>query len=367
MLYSIRPCTADEIPAVIQFFEEVWSPQHIFVRDPDFMMWQMDGQRDGNVAHPCLSALAAWDGPRLIGFLGLIACDFNRNGKRIPSYWMCNFSVRENYRASGAAAQLLIAALRLPVDVIAAAGIRPDIFHFFRAMKYRTIDHIPRFIRPIDARACARLIGCRLDRIRQVPVSPLSKDARVRVEALSFEEPALQWDQYWLARSRQGYLGVDRSSSYMRWRYEQHPRLEYRTVTARFPSGNEIAGHVVYRLERAREEPILVVRLIEFNADEAARQALLLHVEHVALQEGAIFIDHYNTNADPVFFSAPGWTAEHKTDPDPLFPSLFQPLYTGRHEIAAVVRFISRDKQLAEGFDGLFQFAKSDGDQDRPN
>jgi hypothetical protein len=366
MALEIRPCEADEIPKVVAFFRDVWGPDHIFVRDPEFMIWQMGAGRDVHLAHPVISALNLWSDRQLVGFLGLINCDLNIDGRTFKSYWMCNFSVHPEYRAAGAGPRLLMEALRLPVDAIAAAGIRPDIYHFFRAMKYRTIDRVPRYIRPLDAKGCAALIGCPPDDIAAAPTAP-SANHEALVEACRYDSGCADWDAYWRAYTERGYIGVDRTGAYMRWRYVDHPRLAYRVVTARRRNGGALQGHAVYRIETARDVPIQVARLIEFTAlSHEVRLPLLRHVENAARDAGALFIDHYNTSADPVFRDAAGWQTEPEV-PTLVFPALFQPVFRGYHKIAVIIRFLGNLHVTDEDFARKFQFVKSDGDQDRIN
>jgi hypothetical protein len=153
----------------------------------------------------------------------------------------------------------------------------------------------------------------------------------------------------------------------MRWRYVDHPRLRYHVVTARGRDGGDVRGHAVYRIEEARDVPVRVARLIEFAAlDDTARASLLRHIEQASQDVGALYIDHYNTNADPVFRQAAGWLTEAE-EPSLVFPSLFQPLYRGYHKIAVIIRFLGNFRVTDEDFMRKFQFAKSDGDQDRVN
>lgn len=366
MTLEIRSCQPDEIHKVVEFFRKVWGPNHIFVRNPEFMIWQMGASRDPHVSHPVISALTLWNGRDLIGFLGLINCDLNIDGRTFRSYWMCNFSVDSEHGISGAAPRLLMAALKLPVDAIAAAGIRPDIYYFFRAMKYRTIDRVQRYIRPIDAKGCVDLIGCAPHQVGAKPPRA-APSSEVCVDTAQFGDEDTGWDPYWRSYTCRGYIGVDRTSSYMRWRYVEHPQLAYQVVTARRRENGAICGHAVYRIEEASDKPIRVARLIEFaGLDDSARRELLYHVENAAQDSGALYIDHYNTNADPVFKDADGWIIEAETPPL-IFPSLFQPLYQGYHKIAAIIRFLGDMRVNDDDFMRKVQFVKSDGDQDRIN
>jgi GNAT superfamily N-acetyltransferase len=353
-----------EIDRVLTFFRDHKPPQHILGQDREFLIWQFSPERCRGFEGAGLSAVTLWDGNEIVGFLGVIGCGFNRNGVVIDGGWLCNLVVLPDYRAVGGWMRLMKAVHRLPIGAVAVVGFPPRIGQLYRAMGYQVRERLFRFVRIVDPEQTGRLVAGKdwLAYARAPVTSPLPSS--IKIEPVSVLDQ--RWDAFWRSFAERGYFGTDRDSSYMTWRYLGHPRLQF-VIKAAVTSDGAIKGAVTYRVERVKDRPEQLIRLLEVLAlDDETYAGLLQAVMRDAEELGVAFIDHYSTRPLHVVFQNVGWFEETDVE-DTVIPGLFQPLVPVRRSLNAAVRLLEPSAPKGLDYAPDLYVVKSDGDQDRPS
>jgi hypothetical protein len=67
--------------------------------------------------------------------------------------------------------------------------------------------------------------------------------------------------------------GTRRTAEYVNWRYAEHPLFAYRMFEARV--AGQLAGFAAYRVEKVRDMPVCVGRIVELFGDPEAERALV--------------------------------------------------------------------------------------------
>ncbi|WP_366653622.1 hypothetical protein [Fodinicurvata sp. EGI_FJ10296] len=362
MTYEIRFPTYDETPAIVQFIASTWGPQHILARDAELLRWQLSWEFCPNERGSGLSALTVWNAGEIVGMQGLIHAPFRIGAERLTSVWLCNLMVAEHHRPCGVGARLMTGVHNLPVDVIATSGINPEILPLYRKMRYHVIDSLDRYIHVIDAARFNELAKCQ---------SPKHKSARpmtVAAHNLRLQQDD-DFDDFWPQFSDQslsaGYVGIDRTREYMRWRYVQHPRFDYKIFTVRNSDGC-IRGIIVYRIEKISGFDGSVMRVLEVDAiDRDLIPILLDETVRIGIYSGVIFADYYSST-DIIADSARQSSWTRSVDFSKAVPSYFQPLDYRPQQVSIAARAL-RAGFLPDDWNGRLNVLKSDGDQDRPN
>jgi GNAT superfamily N-acetyltransferase len=262
-----------------------------------------------------------------------------------------NLIVRPDYRAVGLGAVILNKLIKQSACVLnpgsSDAGATLCI-----GLGMRDLGTLQRFIAIIDAdqaRTLARdgrlpagmatapqpLDGPLIEAIRQLP-----SDIPDRFE---FPLPA---------------YGAERSGSFLRWRYEQHPGFHYE-----FLLSEDREGLLVFHEEREPGSDTLVLRIVDLLARGSNQASLLRSVVALGRQRGAAIADFfcspcgYDTALENVGFHNEADHAE-----DGRIAALFQPLDFRKTGIRVLVAGPAEASPQAAWY-----VAKGDSDQDRPN
>lgn len=369
MSLEFCPCKTSDIEKVVEFYRNSWSADHIFIKDPAFMQWQFDPTRSKIFDGYGLSAVTVWDTSKniIVGFLGMICCDFKVGTQIVPGYWLCNVFIDQAYKTQGIGIKLLHKALKLPVNVVATAGINPDIFRFFNSMKYYAQERANRYIKIITPNLAQTLVVGDLNSTDiDVRVNTFSNNTQYIIEELvKFDS---QWDVFWNEITSKGdYIGTNRDSLYMNWRYIEHPYLKYNVILLKTKETNKIIGYAVYRIEQVANFDIKVLRIIEVMIDKSEYYyTLISYIESLAKEHEVAYIDYHTKKNNHPIAQMQGWFEELQYE-QLIIPNLFQPLYKGRHRISTAYKFINFEPKVSGEIRDNLYFAKSDGDQDRPN
>jgi hypothetical protein len=352
-----------EIDRVLAFFRSYKRPEHILGHDRDFLVWQFSPERCRGFELAGLSVATLWDGDEIVGMLGVIGSQFNRDGAVADGGWLCNLIVLPQYRAVGGWMRLMKSVHRLPISVAGVVGFPAKIGQLYRAMGYYIRDRLFRFVCIVDPDQTEQIAegngwrAHRLSRTSQVPPGPM-------IETVT--ELDARWDRFWQRFTESGYFGTHRDSAYMTWRYLKHPRLKHTIKIAVAPDG-EISGGAVYRIEQVKDQPQRVMRLLELMAlDEPVYERLLQAVAQDGEDLRVALIDHYTSRALHPMFADLGWFEEEDLQ-DTLLPGLFQPLVKARRNLNVGIRLLGPSAPKGADWARQLQVVKSDGDQDRPS
>lgn len=358
--------TRADLPAVQEFIDRYWKKDHILARDRELLAWQYRAPRSDPQRH---SILLAREGDVITGLLGIIPTDFCDRGQRLAGGWLALWVTVPEKRRERVGLALLQHALSRGLDFVGVLGINADVMPIYRALGFTVRDAVPRWVKIVDSGALRGLVASRAGLYRELLENTppaggvMRREKRVDVVAWSPELAPL-WDDAWQRRFAPALCGTWRDSAYLRWRYLEHPRFEYRVLLARDTGSGAVLGLAVFRTEPVRGRSEHVVRLVEMLGDDSAYPELLAAVASGAQAAGAAFIDFYCTSAAAAGALQDAGYFRDDLRPAPL-PSLFQPLDFSRTHLNAA--WWTRDPAAASQLASSLYCTRSDGDQDRPN
>ncbi|HMJ62033.1 MAG TPA: hypothetical protein VK493_09735, partial [Bryobacteraceae bacterium] len=180
------------------------------------------------------------------------------------------------------------------------------------------------------------------------------------------------WDRVDWPAIAKTTIGAARDADYLRWRYLEHPRFEYRIVTV---TEGERSGLLVWRLETIRQSTAegrldvdRIARIVELLPASPSNGRALVGAALAEMRSaGALGADFYGYHAGANHcLEDAGFVDTSTVEDGERMPARFQPL-DGKGGGILSAMFL---KEPAPGFlaaDSPWYWTKSDSDQDRPN
>jgi hypothetical protein len=375
----IALCRSEDVRGVMRFLNDRWAENHILSRDEALIRWQYNTVlRDSRPDAPP-SILVAWCANDIVGMLGLSFVKWRQAGCTNLCAWTTHWVVVPEMRQSYLSFLLIKRATEL-APVIGSLGINDQALKLLPSLGYEIIPEIPRWVAIIDPQKVAALLlasgsehSCEEEMrasLRARAVRMPTRGAHSEWEVVEWsDDMATDWDAYWESGISADYMGAVRDSSFLRWRYVQHPKFHYRVWVARHSSSARIGGIAVSRFETVKGRSERVLRILDLLGEPPAVTACLLdHLRCEAIEGEAAFADFYCTQAIDGLAEA-GFRIENSSTH--LFPIPFrlQPLEAGGRPINAGIRLPnSKQGALCDAFSsGALYLTRADADQDRPN
>jgi hypothetical protein len=343
-----------ELQALI---DEHWRRGHILARDAQLLRWQHRFEGDPER----LSVLVARDGEQIVGALGMIPVSFCVLGHRSSGAWLAIWIATPRARKRQGGLLLLRRALEERLGFVGTAGANEMALRIYRALGFSIRESVPRWVRVISDDSLARLLGDRPAPYGEPSAPPPMTTESLRISTWS-EGCAGRWDETWKHRIAPTLIGTWRDSSYLRWRFLEHPRFTYAVRVA--DDGGSLRGLAVHRIADIRGTESKVVRVLDLLGDREAAIALASDVLAAGARAGAAFAEFYCTAgavAEPL--EACGFTFE--AEPTDRLPALFEPLNFDPPPRMTAALSAGGDTALFES-DALY-ITRSDCDQDRPH
>jgi hypothetical protein len=269
----------------------------------------------------------------------------------------------------------------LGYEAIFALGINDIAEPVYPVLGYEMLPDMPRWVRVFDVDGAVALLT---DSDRRHSVSALRQwCAKFSAESASAARDGddvsvvdweadlgPEWDRFWTDHVAPFQVGPSKDSSYLTWRYIEHPTFDYQVRVARQASTGRLLGMTVFRVERIRDREERVLRILELLSSPEAETPLARSVVQAARDHQVVFADFYNTSTR--LSGALGSMGLRLCVPDkegPGFPSRFQPLEPGHFRIVGGFWLTERLRaKIGTPLDlEEFYITRSDGDQDRPN
>ena len=378
---EIQACRPEEVAELTGFIEAHWRADHPLAHDSELLHWQFQAERMGRGEWPGPTVLLARLGGKLVGMLGLIGFELNLKGASIPAVWLSQWYSLEEARSSGAGLGLLWAVRDRGFEAIFALGLNDTAARIYRAMRFRPLQELPRWVAVLDGEATlcllAELDPSDLDRAIWIERHKFDGAGGPRPETPSAIEvcpwdrsSAVAWEELWRRELAVCCYGPSKAAADLQWRYVEHPTFRYELRVA-VDSGSRLPlGLLVYRVEPILGRRERVVRVVEILGRPQAVQSLLTAAIDEARQHGALFLDVHSTHREIGEILERNGFRRAGSDGDwPGFPSRFQPFESGHVPIKGAL-WTSRRIELAYGplveAPELY-LVKSDSDQDRPN
>ncbi len=346
---NVRWAKSDEVPLLQAYLNVHWRKDHILARDEELFRWQY--RKPGAGEDP--GVLIAIAEGKILGMMGTISLPMQVSGERIPGSMMALWSVREQDRPKGVGLVLLRELIQQGHAWVGVLGANPaTTLAICGRLGFQTLPKIPRYFRFYreDLLQPFGLTG------KEWKISkPVGRNAPNWVAWSEISEE--RWDAFWESES-EGTISVDKRSTYLRWRYLEHPRFQYE-MRALMDERGFPQGLIVWRIEIASPLGIPVVRVVEWIGLKKTNE-MTEYLDEVGIKSGAAFADYYDTNPHlEGVLEKFGWLEAGKVTEE--IPSRFQPIdHAGAPLNGAVLcRHSQRHLPLV--------LTRSDGDQDRPN
>jgi len=379
---TISRCCGDEVSELRRFIDEYWRRGHILARDEALLRWQYAQRRGRHADRPGPTVLLAKEDGRIVGMLGLILSEMNVRGKALPGAWLAVWLTLPEVRKHGVGLKLLDAAWNLAgCEAVFVIGINEHVKRIYAGLGYEILDDVPRYVAAGDSKRAAALMlaidanadaggveaHCRQIAIHQVEID----EGGAEVEAVA--HPGLfdaDWDAAWAQRFAPALIGTNRDSTYLNWRYVNHPSFDYECRVARDARSGELHGLTAFRVEQIRGRGERVLRIVEFLATPEGGPPLARAVAEAMRRHDVVFADFYCTcekMAAPL--EAVGFRVESHEGERPVLPCRLQPLEGGVFKMMGAIRLAEewRERGGLMVPSGDLYVTKSDGDMDRAN
>lgn len=376
MATTFRYANLDEYNRIADFLNDYWAKDHIYCRDKALFDWTF--HRKEHWDEPGYSFALAEDGPELVGILGGIPFSFNSFGKVSKGVWIANYVVRPDHRRGSAALQLLSMFRKPSMHAVIAYGINPATSAIYRVLRGEVLPYIPRHVAVFPGAADRMLNLLRIaypdwtaeqaaELTRPFCLSQLPEPSTAPGDRL----PA-SWDEMEWPAIAAGTIGAARDFNFLKWRYLDHPRFQYRIVTV--PEGDR-TGVLIWRLETirkamegGREDVDQIARVLELLpvSPGNARQLLAAGLRQMCTS-GAFAADFYGFHgATNALLEEAGFVDTRKHPQGEKIPSRFQPL-DGKGGGILSAMFLQETTRQFEDPACPWYWTKSDSDQERPN
>lgn len=296
---SIEPVEAD-VSGLCELACELSPPFDI--GDEKYLNWQYFNNPAGTVI-----GANGRIGEQLVGHYAVYPLNMQIGGKPIKGSLSANTMTHEDHRGKGIFMVLADEAYALckEQDVALTIGFpNPQSYKgFVKHLAFQDIGELPLWLLPLDLVALSEAVS--VSAIRMIkPLLPLGTaairglckissliwqgDSQNICERFEFDN---SFDRLW-ENSRSGYQNaIERSSSYLQWRFVSHPTRKYRIFT--YESKDELIGYIVIRNSAIKNIPSGLI--VDFNFEhskrgQAACSSLVARAVREFIKEGVALV-----------------------------------------------------------------------------
>jgi len=308
-LSSVRQTTLDDKPAIAEFLKTAY-PDRYQYKFPERWEWQFENNpfRDGDE----LPVWLAFDGERIVGQTGAQLEPMKLGDKSVRVGWSVDTYVLPEYRGQGIGYRLQQANQshhqvfmslamsdanrRIKMSLGAAALSPMEVYELRVAVSADRIRGRLRrsatVLAPVAsglgldrlaAKATTRLANSRWRRSKEEGRAEGSTTVATVQEIERFDE---RFDDLWSQARDHCDMCVERTSSYLNWKFCDQPHAAYRGFAAMV--NETVVGYVVLRVCTPPEPPLgVIVDLVTEDNDEAVCRELLVFAVEQLRQAGA--------------------------------------------------------------------------------
>lgn len=331
---------------ICDFYDANW-PRKIALSDEKFYKWQFVNNPSNISLDECCVAVSHGE---IIGVMGLNSRDYYLSGEKVKGAELTTWVVSEKHRNKGSG-PAMISYLKDKYDVMIGMGISLAALPVYLRSGFRYIKSIPRYVHVINWDAIE-------DYVEETPLA--KKYARSQIFMQTYQAGSISDDMLDEINEslRSKYNFFSRSSSDMRWRYEQHPYFNYHTYSV---NGN---CHVTIRIDRDIDGFVMAHCVDIFGEESSFASAVTSAIDY-ADDQGADAIDFFSTNAKlNSTLSAMGLfsTLDHDFF---KFPHLFHPIEIRSPATTSIIVWSKNELKGMLDMSRL-HITKQDADFDRP-
>lgn len=336
-MISISRCGPGEIERLMRFIDQHWQPGHILATNRDLMDWQHGGN-DGSY-----DFLLAMDGGRLLGVLGYIAMRrFDPDLASENVIWLALWKIQDGLGIAGLGLRLLSALKTIePYVAIAVNGINLAHPPMYEALNYRVSELRQYFV--TNAALPGRLINAPHGYAMPVPIG----GSGIFTEMTAADLVAMKINKL------SSMALPKKTPLYFLNRFLRHPFYRYRVFLMQ--SKNTNAALLATRT--AEHSGARAIRIVDFAGDPAALAGVGNGLVSLMTQEGAEYIDFWQTGFPNEIIRSVGFEFVDSAGPVTV-PNYFEPFAARNGRILCAIRSTSHRPAM------IF---RADGDQDRPS
>ncbi len=370
---EIRLFKKDENSELKHAIHNVWSEGHILCKD-DALLNYMFYENPLNkmvFGEDHYGFLGAWYKGEVIGLLGLIALNVNIGNHKTFGFAPTNWVVSKRYRKTGAGLLLMREMLKYKPSLVLNLGIPQNVADIYAKMSnYHVVQNVPRWIGVVNKRQTERLLlGGNFNPLRfyEDIRTVYSETSNHRISNNFSSE---KWDEFYWGNFATRTNGFSRDSTFIKWRYFQHPSFQYQVFISEDSKSN-YKGLLVVRIEEILNKTAKIGRIVEFIAtDQDSAISLANKLVELGQSNNLLFLDFYCfSSASTWGLETVGFKRDFINEKDKIaVPSRFQPLDLDVTTMRAAM-YVSKDiqKKISLIEDQNWYVTKGDADQDRPN
>ena len=344
-MYEIRLAKKTDWKALIQFIDQHWKKNHIFVTCKELLDWQHLDQMRGryNFVIGIEKQTQAIHG--VLGFMPLAQFDPEIELERLC--WMAIWKVQDTARGNKLGRRILsyLENTIKPVilSTVAASAMTLPIY---KAKGYQT-GRLSHYFILNPMKSAFRLVTTKnSDQPRTTGYTP---DPDKRIEKISESDIAKGTADCFLAQKDL----PRKSPKYLINRYLRHPIYRYQAYCIR--EGMKATGVIVIRI--CSHGGSRAIRVVDFIGPSDALRGLQDQWIYLLKSINAEYLDFYNVGIEEDDLLASGFT-RRETGDDIVIPNYFEPFSKENVEI---------DYMISAPMGKSYRIVKGDSDQDRPN
>ncbi|MFA5033436.1 MAG: GNAT family N-acetyltransferase [bacterium] len=368
-------CSEKEIPELRKYIEKIWGRDYALVLNEKFLCWQFKPSRFKNSKKEILSVLLVYHKGKIVGMMGLIPFQLNVRGHTYSSVWLSHWVCDEKVRRLGYGFELLNKVYSLGFSFIGAMQVGKDVQNIYKTLGFQTLDDMPRWVLVINPEKCFPLF-CECQTLIPLPeIKKFIKKYTYTEKEFIFKKNYTTvssidslWDSFWKNHISKNFIGGERDSNYLKWRYFEHPVYSYKFLGAKDKKTGSWEGLIVFRLEKVRERNETVIRILELLGNTDALAFLLKEVIEFGIKQKSAFIDFYNPSQEigKVLLKMGFPLQPLPNQGNIFFPSRFQPLEKKPYVWRSALHFRIKGKSKTIIPWKTYYVTKGDSNQDRP-
>lgn len=333
--------TQFSINDIIVFIEKNWIRKTLLSQNK-FYQWQFKSNMID-------SSILAVHNNNIVGFMGLNKRSFFLEEEELDGAELTTWIINNNYRNKGLA-KLMIEFIKLNFDVAYGANITPEALKVYLRLGFYFVKEIDRVVKILSYNKVEK-IAYLAPTVKKVFDNKKLINGNYRL--ISFESIEL---------TGYAYNGFNRSSSYLNWRYVQHPYYDYKALE--LLNLNEII-YIIFRLENINKE---IKSMIITDVLGDSKNFDLSGIEKYAIDNGVDLIEFYSTSSYIISKFVLNKYIHSRDLRDFIdVPYLYNPLEKTASKSYSLIYF-GKDKYLSKLVNyGNIYITKQDCDLDRPN
>ena len=344
-MYDIRLAHETDGKALIQFIDQHWKKNHIFVTCNEMLDWQHLDRTRGRYNFIIGIEKRTQEIHAMLGFIPLSQFDPEIENERFC--WLAIWKVREEARGHKLGRGLLsYFEATIKPDVLAGLALSEMVVPLYRARGYQ-IGQLSHYFILNPEKSSFHLVTMKGP--GQIRAITGTRNAEKKIEESSESDITNGAMDCFLAQKDL----PRKSPNFLINRYFRHPIYRYQVYRIR--EARKTTGVIVTRV--CRHAGSCAIRIVDFIGPSDALRGLQDQWTLLLKNINAEYLDFYNAGIDDADLLASGFT-RRKAGDDIAIPNYFEPFSKENVEI---------DYMLHAPGGQTCRFVKGDSDQDRPN